>query len=114
MDDNIGLMGALLIAMFLVGVFFFFSHNIGALKAFGRYSMSWRKIGSVSLAGFLPAIGCLSSIYISSTSYVIDNPALMAVGMATVGWVGWKCFKCLEVFAMKESDKLDTEQSAKS
>lgn len=111
MDDHIGWIGALLIGVFLVGAFFVFSHKIGAMRAFGRHPLSWRKLGLLSLAGFLPCIGCMSSAYMCTWPYVLEHPSLMAMGMATVGWLGWKALLGLETFAMAECSERAAEPS---
>ena len=86
--------------MALVVGFLVFSGNIGALQSFGRKPLSWRKLGALSVAAFIPALGTLGCICMATVKEALANPAVMALSMATLGWVCYFAFKKLEEVAM--------------
>lgn len=102
MTENTALMGSLGVSIILSGMFFLFSHRVGVLKAFGRKALSWRAIGLLAVAAALPSIGGISCIYISCYPRAIENPALLALGLAGIGWSCAAVFKKLEPITSKE------------
>jgi hypothetical protein len=105
-DENLAMLGSLCLGLALVVGFFMFSSNIGALSAFGRYPMSWRKLGLLLLAAFVPAIGTFSAMYACTLTIARANPAALAAGMAAVGWMCMRLYAQLEKWALADAGTL--------
>lgn len=81
-DQTTALFAALGICIFLVGAFMFFAHRCGALKKVGREPMSDRMFLSLGAMALLPALSCLSAVGLCSASWAMENPWILAGGMA--------------------------------
>lgn len=104
MNENMGLNGAVIISTVLAIGFYIFSHRIGALAAFGRRPMSWRSIGALSVASFLPAVGGFGAMILSDVPGATEYPLLLAAAMAMLGWGCAKTYKMLAQFVLLKPD----------
>ena len=85
MDQNTAMLGGLFIGIYTAILFLIFSHKIGAFAAFGRRPLENEKFICLAMAAFLPGVGCLGSLYLTTINFMLLNPILLAVLMASIG-----------------------------
>lgn len=90
----------------LVASFFIFAFNIGALAAFGRYALSWRKLGILALGACVPAVGMFGAMGLSGVQEMMELPAVLACAMAFIGWLCVLVLGRLETWGKAKPDSL--------
>ena len=96
------LLASLGICAALVGMFMYHAYRTGALKKLGRKPMSNREFFAFGAMAMVPPLACLAALSVGMVKGAMENPALLALGMAACAFAGHCAMSALAKVAIPD------------